>query len=81
MALKDMEGFKEFWDEQKPIMDLEEKGSSGDGIEGDSTEKADKLAREKMKKDKNLSYEDAISLVFEEHPEFNEEYEPKKIRK
>jgi len=76
MALKDPEGFKEFWDEQKPVLDLKEKGSAGEAPEGDKAFAA--AIDKKISENKGMNYADAVKAVIKENPAFGKDYEPKK---
>ena len=69
MALADMDGFKQFMENAKPVMSLVEKGSGADGSTGETgINDLDKEVRLLMSKDKDLNYSDALAMVQEQKP-------------
>jgi len=75
MALTDMDGFKEFMGNAKPVMSLVEKGSGADGSTGETgINDLDKEVKLLMSKDKDLNYSDALAMVQEQKPELVKGY-------
>ena len=67
--------FKNFMDELPKVVEFKEIAKRGDDVSGDAGGKLEKLIKDKMKEDKDLSYSAAFSEVQRENPALVREYQ------
>ena len=81
LAKNVMSSYKEFGTAIKAAEVFKEHGSSGEGASGTAYEELRKIAKEEMKKDKDLSELDAFALAARQNPSLYREYNAEHYRR